>query len=226
MNELLPPPVRETLIADVPILLGRADRDGVIQETEGTLPHVEALGDFEPLRGNLLELFPEDSEEIRDALNGGRARIDVQTGNGDPAHFEMRVVADRKRGTGAYFLVHDVTETRQLELALLDCTDREQVRIGHELHDTLGQELTGIAYQLHALLERIPPQLSGNVSALQQRVSDCLRKARDIAFTLSPHLSGEEIDRAFTRLCAHIGSSFHVECHFVECRAPCRAEEN
>ncbi|MGH8048339.1 MAG: sensor histidine kinase, partial [Chthoniobacterales bacterium] len=64
------------------------------------------------------------------------------------------------------------------------------------------------------LLERCPPQLSGSISGIQQRISDCLRKVRDIAFTLSPHLAGEEIERAFTRLCTHICTTFNVKCEF------------
>ncbi|MGH8047748.1 MAG: histidine kinase, partial [Chthoniobacterales bacterium] len=154
MSEPSSVPVQEALIASVPILIGRADGQGVIQETEGTLPNEEALGNFSSRNASLLELFPEDADEIRSALAGGSARIDVSVGSEEaPAHFEVRVLPDRKHGSGAYFLVHDVTETRQLQLALLDCTDREQVRVGQDLHDTLGQELTGIAYNLHALLE-------------------------------------------------------------------------
>ena len=40
----------------------------------------------------------------------------------------------------------DITEREQLEKALLNISAREQRRIGQDLHDGLGQHLTGIAF--------------------------------------------------------------------------------
>src|SRR5580658_3983970 len=40
----------------------------------------------------------------------------------------------------------DITERKQLEKAILDISAREQRRIGQDLHDGLGQHLTGIAF--------------------------------------------------------------------------------
>jgi len=40
----------------------------------------------------------------------------------------------------------DRTERKQLEKAILDASGREQRRIGQDLHDGLGQDLTGIAF--------------------------------------------------------------------------------
>jgi signal transduction histidine kinase len=211
-----PPPVREALIASVPILIGRVDERGIIQETEGSLPNIATLEALEPGRTSLAELFPDDADEIRDALSSGTTRIEAHTiSDGNPEYFELKIVADRKRGSGSYFLVHDVTEARLLQIALLDCADREQIRIGQELHDTLGQELFGIAYHLHALSEQTPAPLSLKVSRIAEQVSSSLRRARDIAFTMSPHPSGEDIGRAFRRLCAHMHGTFDIECEFT-----------
>jgi two-component system CheB/CheR fusion protein len=164
----------------------------------------------------LLELFAEDAADIRAALSGGQARLSIQTTDENgPAHFEVRVIFDRRHGGGAYFLVHDVTETRQLQIALLNCADREQMRIGQDLHDTLGQELTGAAYRLHALREAAPPELADGLDALQERISHCLKRSRDIAFTLSPHIGSEEIVGAFERLCVHVRETFGIECIFT-----------
>ena len=40
----------------------------------------------------------------------------------------------------------DITEREQLEKAILEISAREQRRIGQDLHDGLGQHLTGIAF--------------------------------------------------------------------------------
>jgi PAS domain S-box-containing protein len=48
-------------------------------------------------------------------------------------------------------VVHDVSERKELEAALLDAVGREQRRFGTDLHDGLGQELTGLSLLLSAL---------------------------------------------------------------------------
>ena len=45
----------------------------------------------------------------------------------------------------------DVTERRRLEKTILEISDQEQRRIGQDLHDGLGQHLTGIAFMSKVL---------------------------------------------------------------------------
>src|SRR5271156_6151683 len=51
-------------------------------------------------------------------------------------------------GTAGYIIATgiDITERKHLEKAILDISAREQRRIGQDLHDGLGQHLTGIAF--------------------------------------------------------------------------------
>ena len=53
-----------------------------------------------------------------------------------------------RKGTPAYVIATgiDITERKQLEKAILEISEREQRRIGQDLHDGLGQHLTGIAF--------------------------------------------------------------------------------
>ena len=46
----------------------------------------------------------------------------------------------------ALSIAHDVTERRELERELIEISERERQRIGYDLHDTLGQQLAGIAF--------------------------------------------------------------------------------
>jgi signal transduction histidine kinase len=45
----------------------------------------------------------------------------------------------------------DITERRRLEKEILDITERERRLIGQELHDGMGQALTGIAVKCKGL---------------------------------------------------------------------------
>ena len=51
-------------------------------------------------------------------------------------------------GTPAYIIATgiDITERKRLEKAILEISAEEQRRIGQDLHDGLGQQLTGIAF--------------------------------------------------------------------------------
>ncbi len=49
----------------------------------------------------------------------------------------------------------DITESKRLEKAILDISGREQRRIGQDLHDGLGQHLTGIAFMSKVLEQRL-----------------------------------------------------------------------
>ena len=49
----------------------------------------------------------------------------------------------------------DITERKRLEKAILEISAREQRRIGQDLHDGLGQHLTGIAFMSKVLEQKL-----------------------------------------------------------------------
>ncbi len=65
-------------------------------------------------------------------------------------------------------MVQDATARRQLEREVLEVSNREQQRIGNDLHDGLGQELTGIALLLRGLENRAEREAAG-LSAVHRR---------------------------------------------------------
>lgn len=77
----------------------------------------------------------------------------------------------------------------QLEQQLLETSDSERQTIGHDLHDGLGQQLTGISLLSKVLTHRL--QVSQHPSAGQSAeismlVNDCIGWTRDLARLLSP----------------------------------------
>ena len=63
----------------------------------------------------------------------------------------------RGRRRRAYIITTgiDITERKRLETALLEISGREQRRIGQDLHDGLGQHLTGIAFMSKVLEQQL-----------------------------------------------------------------------
>lgn len=78
---------------------------------------------------------------------------------------------------------------RDLSQEIIDTVSREQERIGHDLHDGLGQELTGIALMLKALqgqLDRKPADLKRSLEEILGLLNHALASTRAIAGGLSP----------------------------------------
>jgi PAS domain S-box-containing protein len=110
----------------------------------------------------------------------------------------------------------DVTERKALGRALIDAIAGEQRRIGQEMHDGLGQELTGLSLSLRALAnragrDRLP--FAADLDQLAGLVSACIQSARRIVHGLSP-LSGADgnLVAALTHL-ADSGSAGGLEVH-------------
>jgi two-component system CheB/CheR fusion protein len=83
----------------------------------------------------------------------------------------------------------DVTERRAFGRALIDAAAREQRRIGQEMHDGLGQELTGLALTARALATRAEREWPGRASELgelSKLAASCIQGARRIVQGLSP----------------------------------------
>jgi PAS domain S-box-containing protein len=86
-------------------------------------------------------------------------------------------------------VVHDVSERRDLEAALLDAVGREQRRFGTDLHDGLGQELTGLSLLISALASAARAEQSSHTADLERAhevVRHALQSCQSIARGLSP----------------------------------------
>jgi two-component system sensor kinase FixL len=86
-------------------------------------------------------------------------------------------------------IVHDVSERRELEAALLDAVGREQRRFGTDLHDGLGQELTGLSLLLSALkntARAADSPLAADLERTCEVVGHALHSCQTIARGLSP----------------------------------------
>ncbi len=85
--------------------------------------------------------------------------------------------------------VRDVSERNRLRRALLDATDREQLRLAREIHDGLGQELVGLDLLIHGLLAadgttRLPALK--DCERMRAITKHALATCHDIAHGLSP----------------------------------------
>jgi len=86
-------------------------------------------------------------------------------------------------------VLEDVTQRRELEREIIDIANREQRRIGNDLHDGLGQELTGVALMLSGLVGRLRrehPPAAGDAEEIVALVNSAIDGARALARGVSP----------------------------------------
>jgi two-component system sensor histidine kinase NreB len=90
----------------------------------------------------------------------------------------------------------DITERKKqererlvLEKQILEISDRERQRIGQDLHDGLGQHLTGIELMTQTLegkLRATSPADAEQAAKIARHVRDAIRQAKSLARGLSP----------------------------------------
>ena len=124
-------------------------------------------------------------------------------------------------GLAVYF--HDATERRRLEREILDISEREQQRTGHELHDGLGQQLHGLSY-LAVLLEKGlreegSPRVA-EVGQLNKYLTEALEMTRNLAHGLQPVNSlPEGLMTALRELAERTRDLYRLDCRLA-CPAP------
>ncbi|NIL96869.1 MAG: hypothetical protein GTO62_06935 [Planctomycetales bacterium] len=90
-------------------------------------------------------------------------------------------------------IVEDVTERKRLERELAEVTAREQQRIGGELHDNLGQQLTGIGLLARGLQHKLQNNGSAQ-AATASELADAVTVAQQQLRLLLRGLMPVEVD--------------------------------
>jgi two-component system, NarL family, sensor histidine kinase NreB len=119
----------------------------------------------------------------------------------------------------------DITERKKqeqerviLEKQVLEISDRERRRIGQDLHDGLGQHLTGIELMVQSLegkLQASSPPDAAQAAKISQHVRDAIRQAKSLARGLSPvDLEANGLMSALQELAVTIRDIFRINGSF------------
>ena len=172
---------------------------------------------------------------VQDELPGVRAVFNQLRGGHGPSKYinHIRTRNGRKRliewsndiicsedgslehviGTGV-----DISERRTLENELLAATEREQQRIGQDLHDSVGQKLTGLEMSLHCVKREIgrhSRSLAESCEKLSRGLRDVAHEVRILSHGLVPVSLGEDgLIVALETLAAETSSLGKVRCDF------------
>jgi PAS domain S-box-containing protein len=120
------------------------------------------------------------------------APVELKCRRRDGSTFDAACVATLTHLDGASHrlaVFTDVTERRQLEREILEIAGREQLRIGSDLHDGLGQDLTGVALMLRSVVAQLRKENSAartDVEDIISLVNGAIESTRAMARGLAP----------------------------------------
>jgi signal transduction histidine kinase len=135
-------------------------------------------------------------------------------------HFEVRI-ALRGSGSGtAIATVRDVTDRETLEREVIENSNRVQMRIGQDIHDGLGQHLTGITFLSRALEKNLAAQErpeAAEAAEISRLVIEALAQTRNLARGLFPvEVENTGICQTLRELARTVEQMFSISCT-VEC---------
>jgi PAS domain S-box-containing protein len=131
-------------------------------------------------------------ERLQVLLRGGTnpPRETILTAKGGRDHlFSLSSVSTRlPDGTIDRIIVTgaDLTERNQLQKEILKISEQEQARIGHNLHDGVGQTMTGVSSLMESLEAELTGDLRVRVARIRQLVQDAIQEVRSMSHSMSP----------------------------------------
>ena len=126
---------------------------------------------------------------------------------------------DHGKISGMVCAVLEVTDRKALEQEILEISNREQRRLGSDLHDGLGQELTGLSLLLKGLevqLSREAPQYLSQVTKISDLLARAIQSTRSLARGLAPvNLERGGLPEALKHLAARCTDMYSLQCSFT-----------
>jgi PAS domain S-box-containing protein len=159
----------------------------------------------------------------KQTVHNHRARLRHKDGTRREVLIDANGLWDQGRLVHSRWFMRDITRRVELEREILAVSEREQRRLGHDLHDDLGQQLAGIEF----LTQRLAGDLTARAAApaarareIAQMVQRAMTQTRELARGLSPvRLEAEGLADALRELAAGTKKVFRCDCRF-RCNPP------
>jgi len=206
----------------------RVDQEGFITAWSRAAERIYGYAAEEAIgQPSALLSAPEHRDEMEDAL--GRLRKGHRIGpwqtvhrtrDRQPRYLSLTGCPIRDAGAqpcAALFAARDRSREHNLEQRLLEASAREQQRIGQDLHDGLGQELTGIAFLARSLRNELAeagsPQAE-NAEQIVGYINEAITHAKALVKGLRPRtLEGRGLVQALRELVEATCRTHRIDCH-------------
>lgn len=113
-------------------------------------------------------------------------------------------------------IIRDITEKKKLEKKVLEISEKERREIGQDLHDGLGQLLTGIALKAKSIAQRLDKRSlpeANDVQRLTDLVNEAINQTRRLTKGLVPSsLQSDGILTALKEMADSISQAHGIPC--------------
>ncbi|HQH71502.1 MAG TPA: ATP-binding protein, partial [bacterium] len=110
-------------------------------------------------------------------------------------------------------------ELRKTELNVLEISEREQQRIGQELHDGVVQDLTGAIFLGEIVHDDLQPGSSGLSQQMEKMIAileSTREQTRELAKGLSPvNVQKTALMSSLLELCEHVRQIYNIPCELI-----------
>jgi len=153
--------------------------------------------------------------------------VRLRTKHGEWRTLELRSTSTRRPdGTADRIIITgiDLTERERLQRELLRVVEQEQARIGHDLHDGVGQTMTGVLVMMEALEAGLNGEDKAYAKRIHEIMNESVAEVRRMSHGLSPagikyrglagglQLLAETVRTNFRTPCdCELDASVHVE---------------
>jgi signal transduction histidine kinase len=200
---------------DVPFIIV----SGYIEEETAVAAMKAGAHDY-IMKDRLARLVPAVERELRDAeVRRARARSEEELRR---AHEDLELRVERRTAdlkAANQKLENVIEERKRLENELLEIAENERRRIGFDLHDDLGQKLTGMALMMKGLERRLATEghtcveEAGKIHALMQNI---IQHTHNLARQFSSmDVKGDDLATVLKGLTVNVKKLFEIMCGFT-----------
>ncbi len=166
-------------------------------------------------------IWNNESEFINElSVKKGKVEEIYRKKNGEYIRIELTATPVMKGRRAEYYLYNmvDISIRKKLEEEILYISEKERIRIGHDLHDGIGQDMTGISYLFRVLsgkLEKGEFPEKEEISRLSEIIDNTKENIRLISKGLCPvNMRSDGIQFALAELCSNMEAIYDISCSF------------
>jgi PAS domain S-box-containing protein len=179
----------------------------------------------ELLQKTLYDIMATDKEEvkkhIRNVIRFGKKLVELQhvTKRGKKIPLEISSRSFIYDGSQTIISIgRDIRERRKLEQEILNISEQERQRIGRDMHDDLGQLLTGVGLIAQNLANELRAEKAKGARKVQE-ISDLLKEADEHARALTRglvpvNIESNGLDAALRDLTKRSAKMYDIDIHY------------
>jgi two-component system sensor kinase FixL len=204
--------------------------DGIVQSFNQAAEAIFGYSASEVMDQNVSLLMPSPYREAHDGYLARYLRTrksdifgkrrEVRGRRKDGSTFPMELTVSEIDREGLFVgIARDLSARRELEREVIEASTLEQERIGQELHDGLGQRLTGLSLMVESLRQALNKQQlpkAATVAEIIEQLKKATGETRAIAHGLVPvPLTERGLSDALRKLARDTQTATGIRCRFT-----------